>query len=99
MISDPKGMCLCVLRRWEEDPGRLCTVCEFRAANAQGAEIAGAARKRLEPHEIAWNRAKTQQAAQKYPRADIAGRARSDGYRTAPSRMAAALISTATPVS
>ena len=88
-----------MLRRWEEDPGRLCTVCEFRAANAQGAEIAGAARKRLEPREIAWNRAKTQQAAQKYPRADIAGRARSAGYRTVPSRMAAALLSTATPVS
>jgi len=88
-----------LLRRWEEDPGRLCTVCEFRAANAQGAEIAGAARKRLEPREIAWSRAKTQQAAQKCPRADIAGRARSAGYRTAPSRMAAALLSTATPVS
>ena len=88
-----------VLRRWEEDPRRLCTVCEFRAAKRAAREIAGAARKRLEPREIAWNRAKTQQAAQKYPRADIAGRARSAGNQTAPSRVAAAPLSTATPVS
>ena len=69
------------------------------AVVAQLREEVRPARKRLQPREIAWSRAKTQQAAQKCPRADIAGRARSAGYRTAPSRMAAALLSTATPVS
>ena len=80
-----------LLRRWEENPGRLSTVWKFRATNAQGA-------KNLALREIAWSRAKTQQAPQRCPRADVAGRTRSPGNQTALSRIAAALLATATPV-
>ena len=81
-----------MLRRWEENPRRLSTVWEYRATDAQGAENLAPARNRMEPREIAWSRAKMQQAPQKCPGADIAGRTRSAGNQRALSRMAAALL-------